>query len=273
MNRAGGTFVNEFNNETWRAASAAGEALLIGYVVGGDPDPERSLDIAEGIVAAGVDILEIGVPSARPKLDGEIIRRGHRRALQSGHAVDGQLPMSYWRRLRERVNAPIWAMGYRKELIDAGLYRELAENGLIDGLVLPDCALDVQRAIAAEPACRHVDVIRFANSGMNDEQLAEATDGATVVYAQTYRGSTGDPMAQLGNLQTLCAGVRRHTGALVVAGFGLRSVKKVREAVESGFDGAVVGTALVARCESGELDYLYRLIADMKLETKRKVGV
>lgn len=275
MNRAGASFISKNNTDAWRTASSAGEALLIGYVVAGDPDLERSLEIAEGIVSAGVDILEIGVPSLKPRLDGEIIRRGHKRALSGKSADNGQLPDSYWTRLRERIGAPIWAMGYRRELIDSGLHLTLAEERLIDALVLPDCSLEEQRAIGAELRSRgsEIDVIRFANSAMSDEQLADAAEGATVVYAQTYRGSTGDPLAELGDLSTLCANVRRHTDALVVAGFGLRSVRKVREAVESGFDGAVVGTALVARCEQGELDYLYRLIADMKIATKRKAGV
>ncbi|MEF3310095.1 tryptophan synthase subunit alpha [Paenibacillus sp. GYB004] len=275
MNRSGAAFINQNNTDAWRKASSAGEALLIGYVVAGDPDLDRSLEIAEGIVAAGVDILEIGVPSSMPKLDGEIIRRGHRRALGNPDSDGGMLPESYWTELRERVSAPIWAMGYRSELVGAGLHRMLAERRLIDALVLPDCSLAEQREVSAELESlgSGIDVIRFAHSGMSEEQLADATDGATVVYAQTYRGSTGNPLAELGNLNTLYGKVRRHTDALIVAGFGLRSVQKVREAVESGFDGAVVGTALVARCEQGELDYLYRLIADMKMETKRKAGM
>lgn len=256
------------NRLAWKRALKRREALLIGYAVAGDPDLDRSIQIAGEMVESGVDILEIGVPSADPRFDGEIIRRAHRRALRHPDVEKGQLPLFYWPRLRARTDAPIWAMGYRRELVDSGLYMEMARNGWIDGLVLPDCTLEEQRDVGQRVAELGVDVIRFVHAAMSDRELREAVDGAGILYVQLYRGTTGDLMARLEHLRPLCARLRRYTDALLVAGFGLSTAERVREAVESGFDGAVVGTALVACCERGELDHLYRMIADMKLETK-----
>lgn len=75
-------------------------------------------------------------------------------------------------------------------------------------------------------------------------------------------------MAQLQDLSVLCDRIRPFLPeGMLVAGFGLRSPERVGKAVQGGFDGAVVGSVLVNRCENREKDYLYRLVAEMKLET------
>lgn len=282
----------------WEKAERKQEALLIGYFVAGDPEVERSLSIVKGATLAGVDILEIGVPSMNPSFDGEVIKRGHQRVLSrigkevAGRPVEEGImvgrdaradalmqatdagvqreTIAYWRKLRHTTDAPLWAMGYKREVISSGLYVELAREGLLDGLVLPDCALADQLEIAREMEPYGVDIIRFVHAAMNEAELQEALDGATIVYAQLYTGATGNPFAQFKDLGELCRRVKRYTGAMVMAGFGLRTPERVRAAVESGFDAAVVGSVFVARCENGEVDYLYRMIADMKEATSRR---
>jgi tryptophan synthase alpha chain len=171
---------------------------------------------------------------------------------------------SYMQGVRSVTDNPIWAMGYREELIDTGLYVRLSQIGLIDALLLPDCGADEQRALQQTLAPYGVDVVRFVHQSMADEELAHVCDGATIIYAQSYHGTTGNPFAQLQDLAGLCSRIERYTSALKVVGFGLRSPERVQAAIASGFDGAVVGSAFVIRCEHGAQDSLYRLIAEMK---------
>ncbi|HZG88071.1 tryptophan synthase subunit alpha [Paenibacillus sp.] len=267
------TFRSEANEAAFRRAERRGEALLAGYLIATDPEPAASLDIVREAVVAGIDIVELGVPSARPHLDGDIIRRGHRRVRRRGDLTREAL-LAYWRDVRRAVDAPIWAMGYEADVVSSGLYRALLEERLVDGLLVPDCPLERLLPIEAEAAAHGADVVRFVSPAMPDEELARACRGAAVLYAQSYAGATGDPFAKVGRLDELCERVRRLApGCKIVAGFGLRTPEKVRLAVESGFDGAVVGSVLVNRCENGERDYLYRLIAEMKMTTLRSGGV
>ncbi|WP_276356481.1 tryptophan synthase subunit alpha [Cohnella caldifontis] len=260
---------NPFNAETYRAAQERGEALLIGYLVAGDPTAEESLEMIQASVQAGIDIIELGVPSPDPYVDGEVIKRAHKRALDAGAAAsEGLLPL--WRRIRRGVSSPIWAMGYKRELVEEALYRSLAEEKLIDALVLPDCSLEEQIRLQNELGPAGIDVVRFINSSMDEEAIRRTCDGATIIYAQSYSGTTGDPLARVQGLGKLCDRIRPHLpGGLIVAGFGLRTPDRVGSAVDSGFDGAVVGSVLVRCCENREKDYLYRLVAEMKLETAR----
>ncbi|QMV41352.1 tryptophan synthase subunit alpha [Cohnella cholangitidis] len=255
------------NVEAYRAAQERGEALLVGYLVAGDPTIEESFEMIQASAQAGIDIIELGVPSPDPFIDGEVIKRAHKRALDAGASASEGL-LDLWRRVRREVPRPIWAMGYKNELVDEGLYRRLVSEGLIDALVLPDSSLEEQIRIQREVGESGIDVIRFINSGMDDATIREICDGATIIYAQSYSGTTGDPMASVNGLSVLCDRIRPHLPeGLLVAGFGLRSPDRVGKAVQSGFDGAVVGSVLVSRCENREKDYLYRLVAEMKLET------
>ncbi|MFC5404578.1 tryptophan synthase subunit alpha [Cohnella soli] len=244
------------------------EALLIGYLVAGDPNAGESFEMIQESAEAGIDIIELGVPSRDPFVDGEVIKRAHARAEEAGMGEKEAL-FALWRTVRREVLRPIWAMGYKSELVDNGLYRELIAEQLIDALVLPDCTLEEQIGLQREVAASGVDVIRFINSAMHEQDIVAVCDGATIIYAQSYAGTTGDPMARIEDLSVLCERIRPHLPeGMLVAGFGLRSPQRVGSAVRGGFDGAVVGSALVSRSENREKDYLYRLVAEMKLQTR-----
>jgi len=60
-----------------------GEKALIVYLTAGDPSLEDTKEIILGLDAAGVDVLEIGVPFSDPTADGPIIQAASRRALEN----------------------------------------------------------------------------------------------------------------------------------------------------------------------------------------------
>lgn len=260
---------NQRNRTAWQTANNRKEAMLIGYLVAGDPNSDESLAVVQESVEAGIDIVELGVPSASPLMDGPIIQRAHQRALDGGMDTEEKL-LNYWRSIRHTLSAPIWAMGYRADVVENRLYSKLISGKMVDALVLPDCTLDEQIALQEEVSSYGVDVVRFINSSMDDATIRQVCHGATIIYAMSYAGTTGDPMANVTDLSVLCVRIRQHLpDGLLVAGFGLRTPQRVGKAINDGFDGAVVGSALVARCENREKDSLYRLVADMKLETMR----
>ncbi|UFJ39792.1 tryptophan synthase subunit alpha [Brevibacillus humidisoli] len=253
---------------TYEMARNRNEAMIVGYFIAADPDLPQAINIAAEAVAAGVDVLEIGVPSPNPFLEGNIIRRGHQRVQQLSPDTR-DLTIRYCTQLRERVDVPMWLMGYSQDIVDSGLYRELADKQVIDGLVLPDAPRNVLTEVEREVGSQGVDVVRLVHSQMDQDELRETVSGATVLYAQLYTGTTGDFLSQSNDLNQLYTRVRSLSEAMVVAGFGIRSAERVREVTSGGYDGAVVGSAYVAKVERGEMDSLYQLIADMKIAARR----
>lgn len=259
---------NKRNVNLWQETKQREEGLLIGYLVSGDPDPETSLQFIKDGVEAGIDIVELGIPSTEPKLDGPIIQRGHQRAIANG-TDSTEVIVEQCRTIRNTINNPIWVMGYKTEVVDSGLYVQLAEQGLIDALVLPDCSLEEQARIESEVSGHGVDVVRFVNGGMDDELMRKATEGSSIIYAQSYTGATGSSEAKDDSLAELGKRTREFLpDGMLVAGFGLRNPDNVTGVMTSGFDGAVVGTAFVSRLEHGEKNSFIQFIADMKQATK-----
>jgi tryptophan synthase alpha chain len=251
-----------------KRSTAQNEALLIGYFMACDPDFLNSLHIIKEAVSAGIDILEIGVPSLNPVLDGDIIRRSHERVMKKGEYTNIVF-LRFLEKLRSEIDVPVWVMGYRHDLLEGGFYAELARRQLIDGIVLPDCSLTVLNQIDTEINRYGIDVIRFVHPFMNDLELETTVANASIIYVQLYQGTTGDPMIRQEGIEDIYRRIRKISSATVLAGFGIRTPGKVRSMVNYGFDGVVVGSAFVARLESGAIDSLYRLVSDMKVETAR----
>ena len=54
---------------------------LIPFVTAGDPQPDVTVPLLHAMVAAGADLLELGVPFSDPMADGPVIQAACERAL------------------------------------------------------------------------------------------------------------------------------------------------------------------------------------------------
>src|SRR5256885_8158405 len=68
------------------AARDEGRAALMPYLMGGFPDAETSLGVAESYVEAGADLIELGVPFSDPLAGGPVIPSAATPALPRGGA-------------------------------------------------------------------------------------------------------------------------------------------------------------------------------------------
>ena len=64
--------------------AAAHRTGLIPFVTAGDPLPEATVDLMHALVAAGADLIELGVPFSDPMADGPVIQHASERALRKG---------------------------------------------------------------------------------------------------------------------------------------------------------------------------------------------
>ena len=69
---------------TFDRLRADGKKAFVSYVMAGDPDYETARDVVLGLPAAGVDIIELGVPFTDPMADGSTIQLAGQRALEAG---------------------------------------------------------------------------------------------------------------------------------------------------------------------------------------------
>ena len=76
------------------ALKAAGKKAFVSYVMAGDPDFDTSLEVVKGLPAAGVDIIELGLPFTDPMADGPTIQLAGQRALAAGMTLERTLDMA-----------------------------------------------------------------------------------------------------------------------------------------------------------------------------------
>src|SRR5436853_4947352 len=90
---------------------SARRKALIPYITAGDPHPSLTVPLLRGLVEAGSDILELGVPFSDPMADGPVIQRSGERALKHGVGLGDVLELVAEFRKADRAT-PIVLMGY-----------------------------------------------------------------------------------------------------------------------------------------------------------------
>lgn len=117
------------------------EGILSVFYTAGFPSLTDTFPIATHLEAAGVDMIEIGIPFSDPVADGPVIQASNKVALDNGMTVP--LLLEQVREIRKKVNFPIVLMGYLNPVYQYGVERFIrdAKAAGADGLILPDMPL------------------------------------------------------------------------------------------------------------------------------------
>lgn len=230
--------------------------LFVGYITAGYPDKEHFFHIIRECCRRGLPVLEIGFPSKDPYEDGAVIKKAHE-TVGTGlcHAMD------FWRRLRAEVLVPIWLMGYREDLIDTEIYRDLAEEGLFDALVIPNMGVEDRIRLKSEMNGYGLDVVGFISSDDSFNEITKTIQEFPMIYQRLYSGPTG--MRTSGNdyERLLDYGKMFHSNT-IFAGFGISSGDRVRELIQNGFYGAIIGTEIMRKLNKSQ-EELYGFIDEL----------
>src|SRR4029453_8533625 len=97
-------------------ARADGRAALMPYMMGGFPDMDTSIAVADAYAEAGADLVELGVPFSDPLADGPVIHDGGPRGPPAGVTLEGVLEIC--ERLAARV--PVVPMVYANMALARG---------------------------------------------------------------------------------------------------------------------------------------------------------
>lgn len=228
---------------------ARNRRALIPYVMAGDPTPEATVRLAEILVDAGADVIELGVPFSDPIADGPVNQRAGLRAMAHGMSLRPALDLVA--RLRERMTVPLVFMTYYNLILRIGLHRfcrDAAGAGL-DGLIVADLPPEEGGELGA--ASRQEDLATiFLLAPTSTEQRIRAVAAASTgfVYCVSRTGVTGVRDELPEGVRELVLRIREQTDTPICVGFGLSRPEQVRE-VASVADGVIVGSALVQMIE------------------------
>ncbi len=233
-------------NRSFAELKKQGRKALITFITAGDPDLEATCDLVETLVAAGADIVELGVPFSDPLADGPTIQAASTRALAQGTTL--KKIIATVKEIRRRTEVSLILMSYYNPLYHYGLeklVRDVYEAG-VDGLIVPDLPLEESaelRRLAAEKLA----IIPLAAPTTPDGRLTDiVAAGSGFLYYVTVTGITGTrtklPEALSHSLDQV---KKKISGKLpLAAGFGISTPEQART-VGKHADAIIVGSALV----------------------------
>ncbi len=232
---------------------ARGKKAFVSYIMAGDPDFDTSLEIVKGLPAAGVDVIELGLPFTDPMADGPTIQLAGQRALAAGQTLEKTLRLASV--FRETDNTtPIVLMGYYNPIYSRGVDRFLAEakEAGIDGLIIVDLPPEEDEELCIPAQKAGLNFIRLATPTTDEKRLPKVLQNTSgFVYYVSITGITGAAAAQSGEVGPEVARIKASTDLPIVVGFGIRTPER-SEAIAKIADGAVVGSAIVERIGAGD---------------------
>jgi len=233
--------------ERFRRLRGEGRRALVCYLTAGHPDYPRSLSLLRGIVEAGADIVEVGVPFSDPLADGPVIQASSQQALERGMTFDRSLDL-----IREAaVESPVVLFSYLNPVLAAGadaLTRAAAAGA--DGLLITDLPLGADPPLEARFAAGPLDYVRLVAPTTPRTRMAEiARHGSGFVYLISRLGVTGERSDIAAELPATISRLRGVTDLPVCVGFGISNPEQAATVARLA-DGVVVGSALVRAAES-----------------------
>jgi tryptophan synthase alpha chain len=232
--------------ECFAALKNAGRKALVPFVTAGDPSREATVPVLHALVAAGADLVELGVPFSDPMADGPVIQRSSERALARG--VGTGYVFDCVREFRKQdQNTPVVLMGYLNPVEMRGherYARDAAEAG-VDGVLLVDLPPEEAGPLRAAFNAQGVALISLAAPTTSHERLVRlAAEAQGYVYYVSFAGVTGADRIDVADVAVRVGQLRAMATVPVLIGFGIRDA--VSAATMSRLaDGIVVGSALV----------------------------
>ncbi len=219
---------------------------LVPYLVAGDPDPQLTVPAMHALVAAGADIIELGVPFSDPMAEGPVIQVAHERALRHGVSLLDVLSMVEAFR-QDDSDTPIVLMGYANPVEALGYERfaELAARVGVDGILTVDLPPEEGVETSALMASRGIDSILLLAPTTTEERIKAICGQARgYLYYVSLKGVTGAGHLDVQSVSDKMALIRRYSTLPVAVGFGIKD-EATASAIAPLCDGVVVGSALV----------------------------
>ncbi|NLU63555.1 tryptophan synthase subunit alpha [Rhodococcus sp. HNM0563] len=239
----------------------AREAALIPYFVVGDPSPERFLELVDIAVRSGADALELGIAFSDPLADGPTIQAAAGRVLASGVTAEDSLDLVSAVR-RAHPDLPIGLLVYANIVENIPGFAQRCVDAGVDSLLVPDAPLEEHLPAAEADGIRRVYILPPNADQQVIDAVASRSEG--YVYVTSRAGVTGASATVSEHIGMHLPGLRERESAPPVLGFGISSPEQVNQAVDAGFAGVIVGSAIVSLVAAhlGDRERLGEVLAD-----------
>jgi tryptophan synthase alpha chain len=222
-----------------------GRKAFVAYLTAGDPEMETTERLIPALEAAGVDIVEVGVPFSDPTADGPTIQAASQRALKRGATLAKILAMIA--ALRRTSAIPIVLFGYFNPILSYGPERFAADAAAsgVDGILVVDLPPEEAAELRKYTDKAGLAFITLIAPTTDQKRARRILRGATgFVYCISVTGVTGTAAPQPDDIRADVQRLKAMTPLPVAVGFGI-STPEQAAAIAPLADGVVIGSALV----------------------------
>jgi tryptophan synthase alpha chain len=221
--------------------------------------------LLHALVAAGADVLELGVPFSDPMADGPTIQRASERALKQGVSLRSVLSMVAKFR-KQDTTTPVVLMGYGNPIEAMGwevFAQRCAEVG-VDGVLTVDFPPE-----ESHDAFEHLQ--RHDIAPTNDARIQHVAKLARgYVYYVSLKGVTGSGSIDLSAIEEKMPQLRKHIKLPIGVGFGIRDAVTAA-AVAKLCDGVVVGSRIVQEIEDSTAQNVVENVGRLVKELRQAI--
>ncbi|WP_295885495.1 tryptophan synthase subunit alpha [uncultured Thiohalocapsa sp.] len=227
-----------------------GRTALIPFVTAGDPSPDVTLPLMHRMVAAGADLIELGVPFSDPIADGPVIQRATERALHAGVRLRDVLDMVRAFRAEDSTT-PVVLMGYLNpiEIMGAETFAAEAAAAGVDGALVVDVPPEEAAELAGLLRPQGLDLVYLLAPTSDAGRIARIGGVASgFVYYVAVKGVTGAGNLDIDAVAAKLAEIRARIPLPVGVGFGIKDGPSAARVARVA-DAVIVGSAIVQRVE------------------------
>ncbi|MEI2417254.1 tryptophan synthase subunit alpha [Orrella sp. JC864] len=239
----------------FEATRQQGRAALIPYIAAGDPSPSATVPIMHALVAAGADIIELGVPFSDPMADGPVVQRAAERAIAQGVGLKDVLRMVAEFRASD-PDTPVVLMGYANpiERMGQAAFAQAARQAGVDGVLsvdYPPEEIDEFARLLDENGIAPIFLLAPTSTEARIQALARIARG--YVYYVSLKGVTGAGHLDTEHVAARLADIRRHIKVPLGVGFGIRDAQTAQR-IGAVADAVVIGSKLIETMEQALRD-------------------
>lgn len=235
---------------TFEKLQAEGRTALIPYITAGFPFAAITPALMHGMVEAGSDVIELGIPFSDPMADGPTIQKAGDKALALGVGLVQVL--AYVREFRQKNDStPVVLMGYANpverydQVHGEGAFVNDAASAGVDGMLIVDYPPEECEAFAAALRARDMDLIFLLAPTSTDERIQQVARVASgYVYYVSLKGVTGSSALDPAAVEAMLPRIRKHVSIPVGVGFGIRDAQTA-QAIGEFSDAVVIGSRII----------------------------
>ncbi|KAK7693804.1 bifunctional tryptophan synthase trp1 [Cerrena zonata] len=253
---------------------AQGSPAFVTFITAGYPKVDDTVPTMLAMQQGGADIIELGMPFSDPIADGPAIQETNAIALKNN--VDYPTTLGLLREARSKgLTTPVVLMGYYNPLLAYGEEKAIqdAYEAGANGFIIVD--LPPEEAVSFRDKCRkanvsYIPLIAPSTTLHRIKFLASIAD--SFIYIVSKMGTTGSSVTGDVNtaLPDIIARVRQYATVPLAVGFGVATREHFELVANSGADGVVIGSRLVAIIKTSPPEQIVKNVEAYCLEISQK---